>query len=73
MDASTLDTLCMHLTNYSVNKKASSFDAPTGEDSVGSKMKLSVCLAELAKGGFDTDGSARRCSGEETARAELQF
>ena len=48
--AQPLDRRCMHLTNYSLNKKASNFIANTdeAEDGVGSKWSLSALRVRLA-------------------------
>ncbi|KAL3876936.1 hypothetical protein ACJMK2_034716 [Sinanodonta woodiana] len=44
----------MHLTNYSLNKKSSTFNKSEKEDE-GSKRTLTSVIARLARMGFDTD------------------
>ncbi|XP_074915753.1 tubulin polyglutamylase TTLL6 isoform X3 [Chelonoidis abingdonii] len=49
---SNLDDICMHLTNYSINKHSTNF--VRDEDS-GSKRKLSTFNKYMQKHGYDTD------------------
>ena len=53
-----LTNLCMHLTNYSVNKRSSHYvrcDSP-GRDDYGSKWSMSALLRHLLKQGINVPG-----------------
>nr|XP_056719931.1 tubulin polyglutamylase TTLL6 [Euleptes europaea] len=50
--ASNLDDVCMHLTNYSINKHSANF---VRDDDSGSKRKLSTFNKHMAENGYETE------------------
>lgn len=50
-----MNNMCMHLTNYAVNKRSKDFVFNQGDDSVGHKRSLSAVLIHLAKEGHDVN------------------
>lgn len=50
-----LNNMCMHLTNYAVNKRSKDFVFNSGDDTVGHKRSLSAVLNTLKNMGHDTN------------------
>lgn len=67
---SNLDKAYMHFTNYSLNKKSSTFQdvetdqAVESEDNLGSKRSIRTALIQLQKQGVSNSSSSRRKRGE---------
>lgn len=48
-----MHNMCMHLTNYAVNKRSKDFVFNTGDDSVGHKRSFSAVMTHLERQGHD--------------------
>lgn len=48
-----LNNMCMHLTNYAVNKRSKDFIFNDGDDAIGHKRSLTAVLNTLKQMGHD--------------------